>query len=181
MSGAEVAGSLAPNRRTQPFSDIQADDRMAGAGRKQNGRSGACEAGKLPFVRPSVIGRIRPNPVVGCPAERSRNRTFSSGWCWRLCAHSRRSGKGMITSEADCVEFGLDSGLGTYWWRRTPPSSIRMAEIRAFMRAGTRRLCEHCWLQTNASGSRSSRARTRAGLRARDGTERSRDGRSSYK
>jgi hypothetical protein len=37
---AAVAGSLAPNRRTRPFSDIQAGDRMAGAGRNRNVRIG---------------------------------------------------------------------------------------------------------------------------------------------
>ena len=36
---AAVAGSLAPNRRTRSFSDIQAGDRMAGAGRKRTVRS----------------------------------------------------------------------------------------------------------------------------------------------
>jgi hypothetical protein len=54
--------------RQPPQADVRPSAR---SGRKQNGRSGACEAGKLPFVRPSVIGRIRPFPDIrpgGCPA-----------------------------------------------------------------------------------------------------------------
>ena len=35
-------------------------------GRKRNGRSGACEAGNLPFVRPTVIDRFRPIADFGC-------------------------------------------------------------------------------------------------------------------
>jgi hypothetical protein len=34
----------------------EAPGRVATDGRKQNGRSGACEAGNLPFFLPSVIG-----------------------------------------------------------------------------------------------------------------------------
>ena len=37
---------------------------MSKFGRKQNGRSGACEAGNLPLDRRSVIGRFRPKAVA---------------------------------------------------------------------------------------------------------------------
>ena len=43
----------------------------AGMGRKVPGRSGACEAESLPFVRRSVIGRFRPMAGIDRPGRRS--------------------------------------------------------------------------------------------------------------
>jgi hypothetical protein len=43
--------------------------------------------------------RTRPNPVVGWPAKRSRNRTFNSGR--RLCARRGRSGAPKRSPKAD--------------------------------------------------------------------------------
>jgi hypothetical protein len=47
---AAVAESRAPSRRTRPFSDIQAGDRMEGAGRKRSGCFGVCNGNKPTFV-----------------------------------------------------------------------------------------------------------------------------------
>jgi hypothetical protein len=38
---------------------------LTAAGREQTGKSGACETGNLPFVRPPGIGRFRPHVSRG--------------------------------------------------------------------------------------------------------------------
>jgi len=51
---------LIPTAEVDPEGDPQLRPLPAEIGRERNGRSGACEAGNLPFVRPTVIDRFRP-------------------------------------------------------------------------------------------------------------------------
>ena len=54
-------------------------------GRKQNGRSGACEAGKLPFVPPSVLAGFDHFRIFG-PADVLQGRTFENGAYAHCCS-----------------------------------------------------------------------------------------------
>jgi hypothetical protein len=112
---AAVAGSLAPNRLTRPFSDIQAADRMAGAGRNRNDRFGARNGKKQTFVHgdwqrqpstpngdsmtaaatagfdPNAQNPVIPAAVKIDPPTGHRERVDHSGdWYYVQCTGSRR-------------------------------------------------------------------------------------------
>jgi hypothetical protein len=51
-------------------------------GRRQKGMSGACEAGMLPFVWPSMIGRIRPTLAARLSGAPPQTLTFHPAPPW---------------------------------------------------------------------------------------------------
>jgi hypothetical protein len=109
-------------------------------GRKRNGRSGAYEAGNLPFVRPSVIGRFRPKQLCVGTVVDGRD-----GWeavvpPFRVdVTHSARtlkSHRGSRRLEANvrywrgCLTLALASGA-TETSQQSPATELRRLEHRA--------------------------------------------------